>query len=51
MESFREENVFEIVADYDVADALAAGAGTEAFARKDVFSYAPFVGVAKRGGE
>ena len=51
MESFREENVFEIVGDYGVVNTLAASAGTETLARKDIFSYAPFVGVAERGGE
>ena len=51
MESSREENVFEIVADYGIENAFAAGAGTETLARKDVFSDAPFVGVAERGGE
>lgn len=51
VESHREENVFEIVADYVVGNAFAAGARTETLARKDVFSQAPFVGVAERGGK
>lgn len=47
MDYLREVNVLETIAQDPSADALAAGAGTETFAREDEFFFAPLVGVAE----
>lgn len=46
----REEDGFEVVRDENSKDTLTAGAGAETFARKDVFLFAPGIGVGERGG-
>ena len=50
VEDSREVNVFKMIGDDGSANALAAGAGTEAFACEDVLSFAPVIRVGECGG-